>query len=262
MRGKSEWFLIPFFVFAVLLSALLPSAVHAASPCCAVTSINGVTGIVTAKETATGRIFTFKAADAALLKSLHVGQAIDANFDSRLVSVNPAQPCCAIVDLGSAKGMAQAKAPAAPDVKAESAAATKPEMVHDYQVDGVKVTLLSVARTSGDTITVRWQYRNESSEPQKIGETFRGMGSSEAYSLVWDSYVADTGSKTKYTVLKDSRGEPVAAAHGGSKLVTLAPKAALSTWAKFAVPADVKQVTVVVPGVEPFEDIPIPTPAK
>jgi hypothetical protein len=133
--------------------------------------------------------------------------------------------------------------------------ATKALGVHSYEVDGVEVALLSVERTSGGTITARWQYRNTTSQPKKLGESFGGMGSSEAFSLVWDAYVTDTGARMKYPILKDTKGEPVAAHHGGGKVVALPAKGTTSVWAKFLVPAEVKMVTVVVPGVEPFEDV-------
>jgi hypothetical protein len=136
-------------------------------------------------------------------------------------------------------------------------AAAKQLGVHAYEVDGVDVALLSVERTSGNTITVRWQYRNTTTEAKKLGESFHGMGSSEAYSLVWDAYVVDTGARIKYPVLKDTEGEPVGARHGGRKVVVLPAKGTTTVWAKFSVPAGVQRVTVFLPGVEPFEDMSI-----
>ena len=69
--------------------------------------------------------------------------------------------------------------------------------IHSYEVDGVKVALMSVERNNVNEITVRWQYRNTTGEPKKIGESFHGMGSSEAFSLVWDAYVVDPIAKIK-----------------------------------------------------------------
>jgi hypothetical protein len=84
----------------------------AGEPCCAVTSVNASTGMVTAVETATGRSFQFGVTNAALLKTLHAGSPIYANFTSKQVSVDGATPCCGIVSL-SAAGKAAAT-PAAP----------------------------------------------------------------------------------------------------------------------------------------------------
>jgi Cu/Ag efflux protein CusF len=64
-------------------------------PCCAITGFTPVDGVVAARETATGRTFQFKVNDAALLKSLKVGQMIYANFATKKVSVDGAYPCCA-----------------------------------------------------------------------------------------------------------------------------------------------------------------------
>jgi hypothetical protein len=61
--------------------------------------------------------------------------------------------------------------------------------VNDYEVDGVEA-LLSVNRISDGSLTVKWEYRNETNAPKRPGESFDGMGSTEAYSLVWHAYLA------------------------------------------------------------------------
>lgn len=67
-----------------------------AQPCCSIVSVNA-NGLVSAKETATGRTFQFQIKDQALLTSLHVGQQIWADFASRAVSLAAGgQPCCEI----------------------------------------------------------------------------------------------------------------------------------------------------------------------
>lgn len=128
---------------------------------------------------------------------------------------------------------------------------------HAYEVDGVEVPLMSVERANPNEITVRWQYRNTTGEPKNIGESFHGMGSSEAFSLVWEAYVVDPIARVKYPILKDDRGTPVAARHGGRKVVLLPTKGSLPVWAKFAVPARVTKITVYLPGTEPFENVTI-----
>lgn len=86
----------------LILIVLTPKAA-AANPCCAIVSINQKTGIVTAKVNATGQIFQFRVNDAATLNGLKVGQGVYANFKAAQVSLDGAQPCCAIVgNLGSA----------------------------------------------------------------------------------------------------------------------------------------------------------------
>jgi Cu/Ag efflux protein CusF len=67
------------------------------SPCCGIVSINA-NGVVTAKETQTGRTFQFQVKDQAVLASLHVGQSVWADFAAQAVALAAgAQPCCGIV---------------------------------------------------------------------------------------------------------------------------------------------------------------------
>jgi hypothetical protein len=59
---------------------------------------------------------------------------------------------------------------------------------HPYEVDGVEVTLISAERVNPNEITLRWRYQNTTGAPKDIGGSFHGMGSSEAFTLVWDAY--------------------------------------------------------------------------
>jgi hypothetical protein len=149
--------------------------------------------------------------------------------------------------------LASALSPAVAQTHSDQAIATG-----NYEVEGVQVALLSVRRLSDGSLTVKWEYRNTTNQPKKLGESFEGMGSSEAYSLVWHAYLADSKNKVKYPVAKDDRGEPVAARHAGRKVVVLGPGKSLSTWAKFiSIPPDVKKISVFIPGADPFEDVEI-----
>ena len=72
-------------------------------PCCTITSIDGKTGLVTARISGTVKWFRFRPAgfepidSARLLSSLKVGQKVWLNFDTRMVSINWADPCCPVV---------------------------------------------------------------------------------------------------------------------------------------------------------------------
>lgn len=66
--------------------ALAPYA-GAITPCCGVTVIDAKTGLVTAKETATGKTFQFKVDNVKLLKGLKIGQKVDADFASGEVAL-------------------------------------------------------------------------------------------------------------------------------------------------------------------------------
>lgn len=128
----------------------------------------------------------------------------------------------------------------------------------DYEVDGVKVAVVSLKRIPGDKLELRWQYTNTTALPKTLGESFSGMGSSEAYSLTWGAYVIDPANNLKYDILKLPNGEPVAGSHGPGKRFVLGPHKTYTTWAQLvAPPASVKTVSVVIPGVEPFTSIAI-----
>ena len=92
---------------ALALLAWVPPAA-AGDPCCSITAINIKTGMVSAKETATGRTFQFKVADKGALAGLKAGQRIHADFTTMKASLRPdgAAPCCSVVKLSAAPGVA------------------------------------------------------------------------------------------------------------------------------------------------------------
>jgi hypothetical protein len=93
------------FVAPLIGALLLGSAAvsRAAEPCCSIVSI-GTSGVVTARDTATGRTLEFQVANRRLLSTLTVGQPVHADFTAMRVSVQPdgAEPCCAIVSASPA----------------------------------------------------------------------------------------------------------------------------------------------------------------
>ena len=74
-------------------------------------------------------------------------------------------------------------------------------------------------------------------------------------------YVMDLGAGKKYEVLRDEKGVYIAALRSGWSdrwYEKLPPGGTYTLWMKFpAPPPDVKAVTLQVPGVPPFEDLPI-----
>jgi hypothetical protein len=126
-----------------------------------------------------------------------------------------------------------------------------PLAVQKYEVDGVQVELLSVKRSSG-FLTVKWQYRNTTAQPQAIGEHTGAMSGawSGPYSLSWDFRVLANGQEIKVP------GQTLAQKHGPDKIVVIKPKKVYSTWAKVPDPgADVQKVTVNIQGADPFDDV-------
>lgn len=130
-----------------------------------------------------------------------------------------------------------------------TAAAAAPSLgVQDHEVNGIQVALLEVKRTSGDTVTVKWQYRNTASEKKYVAEVY-GHRAAEG------AYLIDAVNKKKYLVVRDAGNTPVSS-DGRSDHID--PRATVTSWAKFpAPPADVTKITVNVKGVPPFEDVPV-----
>jgi hypothetical protein len=93
--------------------AFLSPAANAVAPCCGITGISA-DGLVTAQETGSKRVFQFQVNDKALLVSLHVGQAIHADFGTQKVSVDGIQPCCSIVSGAATSAISTAAQPAQP----------------------------------------------------------------------------------------------------------------------------------------------------
>lgn len=94
-------------LFLVAVS-LLAEGARAVEPCCSIAAIDAKAGIVTAKDNTTGKVFKFRVQDAALLRSLKVGQNVYADHKTGKVSMDGVQPCCAIVQ-PVAKGAAKPK---------------------------------------------------------------------------------------------------------------------------------------------------------
>jgi hypothetical protein len=95
-------------LFGGALTVLLfaPIDASAGEPCCGITAIDARSGVISARETATGRSFQFKLDDATLLDRIKVGQAVDVDFKTMKVTVRPAgsEPCCAITAVNARTG--------------------------------------------------------------------------------------------------------------------------------------------------------------
>ena len=129
----------------------------------------------------------------------------------------------------------------------------------ESDVAGVDASILDVKRTGADTLTVRWQYRNKTAEQKELMKSLTYIVNTWAYGLAAETYLVDPVNKKKYLVVKDAEGFPLAAKlDSTSTNLVLPANQTLTTWAKFpAPPADVSKITVYVPRVAPFEDVPI-----
>jgi hypothetical protein len=150
----------------------------------------------------------------------------------------PASPAAPI---GDAQAGAAAPAPA-------TGATATPIAVEDSELTGVQVALMELRRTSGDTVTLRIQFRN-TTDKDITDSLFYGT------SIASRTYLIDGASKKKYLVIVDAENKPVAYVGESS---TLKHGATIPAWVRFpAPPPGTATVTVVAPGVPPFEDVPI-----
>lgn len=118
----------------------------------------------------------------------------------------------------------------------------------------VSVELMSVER-KGNVLTVKWAVRNEGESRQAV---FFGFAGEDV------CYAVDEESGTKYYVLTDKEGVPLASANdwissgtSGSKY-DLDPGQVKRHWMKLpAPPPEVTAISIFMHEVEPFEGVPI-----
>ena len=156
----------------------------------------------------------------------------------------------------SSQPAAEAAPAAQPAPATEAAPAAAPNALVQEHETGVEVTLVEAKRTGGDSVTVKWRYRNATPKDVKIAKG--GTSWLDAYQLTADAFLVDPVNKKKYLVITDAEGRPLTSKHGDWQGVTLEPGQAINAWAKLpAPPADVEKVSVTIEGVPPFEDVPI-----
>jgi len=94
-KGKIQtWVLVlgMGLIIRALIAVSAPPEVSAATPCCTITTIDMKTGIVTAKDTATGGTFEFRLGDAAQIGNIKIGDQVSTDFQTRQVTVHSFQP--------------------------------------------------------------------------------------------------------------------------------------------------------------------------
>jgi len=145
---------------------------------------------------------------------------------------------------------------APPTLALQTAAPVKVLASAEHEVGGVKVELLEVKRESPTVITVRWRYRNETSEAKRL--TNDRTGWVDPYRLSVESYLLDEVKQIKFPVARDDDRRPVASRNGQpNQYIVIRPKATLEVWAKYIVPEPTTAVTVSIEGIAPFPKIAI-----
>ena len=141
--------------------------------------------------------------------------------------------------------------------------ATRPSLAADpvAKSDGEKadlrVEVIELKRSSGDTLTLRFNLVNDSAESFKPSGWYFGdykghqnqdIGNVGAINLI------DAAGKKKYFVVRDTEENCVCS----NELPSVNAKSRVALWAKFpAPPADVKKIGVVIPHFIPMDDVPI-----
>lgn len=143
---------------------------------------------------------------------------------------------------------APATAPATAENPPTATASTAPLASQTSNWPGI-VADVTEFRRKGSTLTARVVFRNS------------GPDRSEADVHYNEVYVMDTAAGKKYEVLRDERGSYIAALRTGYSdrwYQNLEPGQTYTVWMKFpAPPPETRTITLQVPGVPPFEDLPI-----
>ncbi|MGH7582016.1 MAG: hypothetical protein ACREL5_02170 [Gemmatimonadales bacterium] len=106
--------MLRFLMVGAALVIAAPAAAQVTPPCCSITAIQTVTGVVSAKVKATGDTFAFKVTNRRTLTALKVGQSVYANFTTHQVSIDGRSACCTVTSGPAAPRAATATAPAPP----------------------------------------------------------------------------------------------------------------------------------------------------
>ena len=94
----------------------------------------------------------------------------------------------------------------------------------------------------------------------KVRLTNRGSENADAAVKYGEVYLMDTAAGKKYEVLKDEKGQFIAYLTSGWNqwYDTMKPNETITLWMKFPAPeVEVKAITLQLPGMAPFEDVPI-----
>ena len=94
-KGKMQtWVLVlgMALVIGASIAVFVPREVSAAAPCCAIAAVDIKTGIVTAKNTATGETLEFKLGNTAQIRNIKIGDPVSTDFQTGAVTVHSFQP--------------------------------------------------------------------------------------------------------------------------------------------------------------------------
>lgn len=137
------------------------------------------------------------------------------------------------------------------DSKQETQKAAPEPVVEDTERGDVTVEFKEARLTSGGTITLKFKYSNNGSEPIDISRA----GKYDHDDVIEHVYFVDTANNKKYLVVKDNEGKPLGT---NLKYFVLGAGESKNAWAKFPAPPEgVETITLYLPGAPPIEDVTI-----
>lgn len=123
----------------------------------------------------------------------------------------------------------------------------------DGDKPGIKVEVVELKRTSGNTVNLKFAMINDSDKDMGFGYDF-GEGSTSDIGTVAGAHLVDAEGKKKYFVVRDTEGACLCS----RGLTSIKPMTRANLWAKFpAPPDDVQKITVVIPHFTPMDDVPV-----
>jgi hypothetical protein len=118
---------------------------------------------------------------------------------------------------------------------------------------GQRVEVRDIRRDEGGTITLRFQLVNEG-DSEINSCSLRDTQHNEDCGTIGAVHLIDAANKKKYLVVRDAQKKCVCS----EGVKSLRKGGQSNVWAKFPAPPDsVQKITVVVPGFEPVEGVPI-----
>jgi len=127
----------------------------------------------------------------------------------------------------------------------------------DGEKTGLRVEVVELKRSSGDTLTLRFNLVNDSADAFKAEEfyfgDYKGYVNQDGANLGAVTLLDPVGKK-RYFVVRDADKNCLCS----NEIPSVAAKSRVALWAKFPAPAgDVKKIGVVIPHFIPMDDVPI-----
>jgi len=99
------------FAIAFVLTLFSLREASAAEPCCSITAIDARSGVVSARENASGRTIRIRLDSVEPINGIKVGQLVDADFKTMKATVRPAaaEPCCNVTAVNAGTNVVTVK---------------------------------------------------------------------------------------------------------------------------------------------------------